>query len=120
MWKHLISTGNVLYVEGINQKGMNSDRAFFRVKEIMFLDTVGQARTKSITVRVGLKDITPETVTSLIQLCESKPGKHLLKLKIKDEEADVDIDMQSQTYKINADGLFVQELESLGFSFKLK
>lgn len=119
MWKHLISVGNVLYIEGINQKGMNSDRAFFRAKDIMFLDTVGQARTKSITVRLGLHDIKPDTINAFVRLCESKPGKHLLKLKIKDEESDVDIELQSQTFKINADGLFVQELESMGFSFKL-
>ncbi len=119
MWKHLISPGNVLYVEGINQKGLNSDRAFFRVKEIMFLDTVGQVRTKSITVKIELQDINENAVNSLVELCESKPGKHTLKFRVRDTEADMEVDLQSLTYKINADGLFVQELESMGFSFKL-
>ncbi|MBK6564388.1 MAG: DNA polymerase III subunit alpha [Saprospiraceae bacterium] len=119
MWKHLISPGNVLYVEGINQKGLNSDRAFFRVKDIMFLDTVGQVRTKSITVKIALEDINENAVNSLVELCESKPGKHTLKFRVRDTEADMEVDLQSLTYKINADGLFVQELESLGFSFKL-
>ena len=118
-WKHLLSIGNVLYVEGINQKGLNSDRAFFRARDIMFLDTVGQSKTKSITVRIALQDIKPGTIEQFKNLCENRPGKHVLKFKIKDEETDMDIDLQSQVVKINADGLFVQELESMGFSFKL-
>ncbi|MFZ1704959.1 MAG: DNA polymerase III subunit alpha [Saprospiraceae bacterium] len=119
LWKHLISPGNVLYVEGINQRGLNSDRAFFRAREIMFLDTVGQARTKSITVKLDLTDVKTTTIETLLKLCEEKPGKHTLKFKLKDAESEMDIDLQSQTIKINADGLFVQELESLGLSFKL-
>src|SRR5690606_35379718 len=110
---------NVLYVEGVNQKGINSDRAFFRARVIMFLDTVGQTKTKSITVRMTLDDVKPDNIQQLLKLCESRPGKHTLKFKIKDEETEMDIDLQSQSVKIQADGLFVQELENLGFSFKL-
>jgi len=118
-WKHLLTKGNVLYVEGINQKGYNSDRTFFKPKEIMFLDTVGQTQTKSVTVRMTLDEINDRTIDGIVKLCEEKNGKHLFKVKIVDKTDEMNIDLISGTQKVNADNYFVQELESLGLLFKI-
>jgi len=118
-WKHLVNKGNVLYVEGINQTGYNSDRFFFRPKEIMLLDTVGKTFIKSLTVRIPLEEINDITTKEMLRLATEKSGPHTLKFKFVDEESDIALDFISGNFKVNADGFFIQELENLGFAFKI-
>ena len=44
----MITKGQVLYVEGSNDKGYSQDRLFFNVKDIRMLDTIGKNMTKSL------------------------------------------------------------------------
>ncbi len=85
-WKNLIFKGNVLYVEGINLKRYNSDRYYFKVKEVRMLDTVGQMLTKSITLRLPLNSINDQLLERLEMLCEEHKGEHKFKMKVVDVE----------------------------------
>ncbi|MBC7885329.1 MAG: DNA polymerase III subunit alpha [Saprospiraceae bacterium] len=118
-YKHLITKGQVLYVEGISEKGFNSDRFFFRVRDIRMLDTIGKNMTKSITIRIPLSKINEKLVNNIAVMCIAKEGPHTLKLKVVDDEEDYGIDLVSTSYKVTADYQFIQELENLGLPYKL-
>ncbi|MGB4959169.1 MAG: DNA polymerase III subunit alpha [Saprospiraceae bacterium] len=118
-YKHLITKGQVLYVEGIYEKSYNQDRFFFNVKDIRMLDTIGKNKTKSLTIKIPLDQINEKLVHEIEHLCLEKVGPHILKLKIVDETSDIGVDLIATTLKIAADYQFIQELEDLGLAYKL-
>ncbi len=118
-FKHLITNGKVLYIEGMNQKGYSGDRYFFKVKDIKMLDTVGKLLTKSITVNLPLHIINEKIVNGIIDLCQENEGEHTLKIRIKDSEEQFKLDLKSSTKKVNANYKFVQSLKSIGLDYKL-
>lgn len=118
-YKHLLTTGTVLYIEGMNKKGYSGDRYFFKVKDVKMLDTVGKLMTKSITVRLPIEQVDEVLVHELVTLCEENEGEHIFKLKLVDDEQEFRLNLLSKTKRINANYKFVQELERLGLAFKL-
>jgi DNA polymerase-3 subunit alpha len=118
-FKHLITKGQVLYLEGTNEKGYQSDRFFFRVKEVKMLDTIGKTMTKSLTLKLPLHLIDEKLIYEVEHICLQKPGPHTLKLKIVEEVDDIGIDLISSTLKVNADFQFIQDVENLGLAYKL-
>jgi DNA polymerase-3 subunit alpha len=118
-FKHLLSKGQVLYVEGINEKGYQSDRFFFRVKDIRMLDTIGKTLTKSLTIKLPLHQIDEKLIYEIEHACLEKPGPHTLKLKIVEEAEDLGVDLVSGNLKVNADYQLIQVMENLGLAYKL-
>jgi DNA polymerase-3 subunit alpha len=118
-YKHLITKGQVLYIEGINEKGWSGDRIFFNVKDIRMLDTIGKNMTKSLTIKMPLNLIDEKMVHEIEHICLSRVGPHTLKLKVLDEGDDFGIDLVATSLKVTADYQFIQELENLGLAYKL-
>ncbi len=118
-YKHLITKGQVLYIEGSNEKGYSQDRFFFNVKDIRMLDTIGKNMTKSVTIKLPLQSIDEKLVHELEHLCLEKVGPHTLKLKVVDEGDEIGIDLVATSLKVTADYQFVKELEMLGLAYKL-
>lgn len=118
-YKHLITKGQVLYIEGINEKGYNQDRFFFNVKDLRMLDTIGKNLTRSVTIKLPLNIIDEKLVNELELLCLDRVGPHTLKLKVVDDGDDLGVDLISSTLKVTADYQFVNELEMLGLAYKL-
>jgi DNA polymerase-3 subunit alpha len=118
-FKHLLTKGQVLYVEGMNEKGFQGDRFFFRVKDIRMLDSIGKSMTKSLTVKLPLHQIDEKLIFEIEHLCNEKIGPHTLKLKVVEDNEDIGVDLISTTMKVNADFQFINELENLGLAYKL-
>lgn len=118
-YKHLITKGQVLYVEGSNEKGYSQDRFFFNVKDIRMLDTIGKNMTKSVTIKLPLSSIDEKLVHELENLCMDRVGPHTLKLKLVDDGDDLGVDLVSTLLKVTADYQFVSELELMGLAYKL-
>lgn len=118
-FKHLITKGQVLYIEGANEKWYGSDRINFKVKDIRMLDTIGKNLTKSVTLKIPLHLVDEKLVYEIEHICLERVGPHLLKLKIVDEGDENGIDLVSTNIKVNADFQFINEVEVLGLAYKL-
>ena len=118
-YKHLLSKGQVLYIEGSNEKFYNGDGTYFKVNKVQLLDTVGKNLTKSITLKLALKHISEAFINQLDQLCIKNEGMHLLKFKIIDDADEYGVDLISSNHKVNVDYKFINELESIGISYKI-
>ncbi len=118
-FKHLLSVGLVLYIEGVYAKGFTQDRYFFNVKDVRLLDAVGKEGIKSITIKIDLNKVNEQTITSFAEICEEHPGTHKLKLKIVDNETEYNVDMITNTYKINVDYRLINKLQMLDLPYKI-
>ena len=111
--------GEVLYIEGMYQKGYKSDRYFFKTYNVKLLDTVGKEKTKSITIKVPIAEISSHFIDDLDQLCKKFRGKHKFKMLLVDSELGINLNLISSEKKVDANNEFVAELEKLGLSYKL-
>lgn len=118
--KHLISKGQVLYLEGINEKRYNQDKYFFNVRDIRMLDSIGKAMTKSVTVKIPLELLDERLIYEIESICQENAGPHTFKVKIVDDsQPGLDVDMVSTGVKVNADYRFINLMEELGLAYKL-
>lgn len=118
-YKHLLTKGQVLFIEGVLEKFYTGDGTYFKINKIQLLDTVGKNLTKSITLKLALKSITEQLLFQLEQLCINSAGTHLVKFKIVDDGDEYGVDLISSNHKVNVDYKFIRELEYIGVSFKI-
>jgi DNA polymerase-3 subunit alpha len=118
-FKHLMEQGKVLYIEGGYKKSYNSDRAFYKVKDIKLLDSISKQLTKSITVKIPITDLDAEIVSTLDKLVMENKGKHWFKMKIVDQTSGNQLNMVAKGHKVNANHAFVKELDKLGIAYKI-
>ncbi len=116
-FKNLLSVGQVLYIVGKNQKYRHSDRVFFKLYDIRLLASVSDDLTKSLTLRLKLDDLTEEMVKELKVLCLANPGNHALKMKVIKEK--ISLDFNVAAFKVEVNSGFIEQVRSLGLSYKL-
>ena len=115
----LINSGEVIFLEGSYTRGYNSDNYFFRISNIKLLDTIGEAFTKSRTIRLPIDRINQELSETLSSLSFEKNGKHDLKLMVVDSKEDVNITFSAQVGKVNIDTVLMDKIQDLGLKYKL-
>ena len=118
-YKELISTGQVIYIEGKHIINRESNNSFFKIKEIKLLDTLTKELTKGITIRMNVKEITSEFIEEMESICQENVGEHVLKLRIYDDDEELSLDFRSVDMRINATATFIDALKEKGLSYKL-
>ena len=83
------------------------------------LDSVGKALTKSITLQLALGQISDDFVNKINTVIKNSKGKHKLSLEVFDVEDEMSIQLVSPDRKVNADSVFIDELQRLGIKYKL-
>lgn len=119
---HLMQVGEVLYLEGINQKGYSGDNYYLKVKDIKMLETIGRALTKSITIQLPIEKISTELINKLGEICEKSQGTHLFKMNVfgkSEEDERLSLALVSENTMVNVDGEFIRMLKEIGLSYKL-
>ncbi len=116
-FKTLLVQGQVLYIEGMNQKYYNQDRYNFKIKEMKLLETIGKVKTKSITISLPLQKVSEELVNSLGELYQNSSGEH--KMKVVVHHNGMKLPLVTDQKHVLADYKFVQALEDLGVDYKL-
>ena len=115
---NLVTLGAVLYVEGMNSRGYNSDNYYFRVKEVRLLDTVGKLLTKSITLRVPIDDITDRMIKELEGISDPQ-GQHKFKILLVHAESNVELDLVGAGKNVTVDTSLLDVITRLGLPYKL-
>jgi len=111
--------GQVLFIEGVQQRGYNSDNYYFQVYEVRLLDTVGKLQTKSLTLYIELDDLDELLLDQISQLIKNHKGKHLLKLILLDSKDQHKMDFVSKGAKIHVDSSLLNALEKIPIKYKV-
>ncbi|MEZ4906224.1 MAG: DNA polymerase III subunit alpha [Saprospiraceae bacterium] len=113
----LLKVGQVIYLEGINQKSPYNDAYYFKVSDIKLLDTVGKALTKSITLYFHARNISDILIEELKNIFKTYKGHHKLKIVISDSTGESIINTQSKTIKVNVNNDFIQTIKKIGIRY---
>jgi DNA polymerase-3 subunit alpha len=111
--------GQVLYLEGVNQRGYNTDMYFFKLHDVKLLDTVGKQLTKSISLFIDLDDLTEDLLDNLEKLSKKHKGKHLLRMVVYEKEGQQKMHFVSKAKKLNVDNELLSRLEQLPVRIKI-
>ena len=118
-FKNLVTDGQVLFIEGVFNQRYGSEELFFKVEQIRLLSTVGDEKTKSITLFMNADAITNETIDSMQNMFKAYQGKHLLKFVLASEKNDLSVSFKSEHIRVKADSHFIDVLDNHGIAYKL-
>jgi len=117
-YKHLLDVDMVLYIKGKYQKSWRDETQYeLRLKEIHLLDEVGNEKIKGIAVNLPVQQITPQLIDQLDTICQKYKGEQIFSVNVLDVENKIKLQLDSKNRKINADSLFIKELEKLELKF---
>lgn len=119
-YKHLLVEGNILYLKGKvlrNKKSDESNQLDFKVIDVQLLQDV----VKGITVDLQIDKLDRQMIQHLQEISEKHRGSHSLWIRLLHGEGknQVALSLLSRKFNINANNLFIQEIEKLGLNYKL-
>ena len=118
-FKHLMNSGEVVYLEGKFQKRWNSEELQLKLSNVRQMASIGVEMTEAITIKIPIDLVTEEMINTLDRLCKNSKGKHRLKLEFIDINQKIKLKTISQKHKVNADNDFVEAISKLGVKYKL-
>jgi len=113
-FKSFFEEGTSVYVEGEYKQRYNSDEMEFRVLNARLLETVGQEKTQSITLKIPVETLTDALIERIEQLCSAHKGKHDLRMELVDFTNKERLAFRSAARKVNVDNDFIAAVKELG------
>ncbi|MFN4080897.1 MAG: DNA polymerase III subunit alpha, partial [Saprospiraceae bacterium] len=118
-FKHFIDESACVYIEAEYKPRYNSEEYELRILNIQLLETVGKDKTHTVTLRIAAQNLDAHTVARLTDICKQHAGQHTLRVEIHDTEKNEKIALKSSEIKVNADTVFLAQLQNLGIEFSL-
>ncbi len=113
-FKTFFEEGTSVYVEGEYKQRYNSDEMEFRVQNVRLLETIGEEKTSSITLKIPVEKLSADLIDRIEKLCQAHKGKHLLRMELIDYQNKDKMSFTSQTRKVTVGNEFIAALEGLG------
>lgn len=113
-FRSFFEEGTSVYVEGEYKQRYNSDEMEFRVQNVRLLETVGEEKTTSITLRIPVEKISADLIERIEKLCLAHKGKHTLRMELIDYNNKEKMAFTSQVRKVNVGNEFIAAMEVLG------
>ncbi|BDS11401.1 DNA polymerase III subunit alpha [Aureispira anguillae] len=118
--RHLLETDTVIYIKGKYQKSWRDPNQFeLRINEIQLLDEVGSSKIKGIAINLPIQLLTPQLIDQLDMICDKHKGEQQFSVNLLDAANKIILQLDSSNRRINADSLFITEIEKLDLSYKM-
>lgn len=113
-FKTFMNVGWFLFIEGIVMKNtwgqMNIE---YKIRNIDLLNEIGVKRSKGISLRVNLSEVTPDLIGKIEDLCQNFSGGAPLYLKLRDEKENINLELMSRKFRVNPVNDMVKEMKKL-------
>lgn len=117
--RHLLEMDTVIYVKGKYQQSWRDPSQFeLRINEIQLLDEVGSEKIKGIAINLPIQQLTPQLIDQLEQICDKYKGEQQFSVNLLDVTNKIILQLDSNNKRINADSLFINELDKLEIKHK--
>jgi DNA polymerase-3 subunit alpha len=113
-FKSFFEEGTTVYVEGEYKQRYNSDEMEFKVLNVRLLETIGEEKTQSVTLKIPVEKITAEFIEQIEKLCITHKGKHTLRMELIDFQNKEKLPFTSMAKKVNVGNDFIAAMELLG------
>ncbi|MCC7465136.1 MAG: DNA polymerase III subunit alpha [Saprospiraceae bacterium] len=113
-FRNFFEEGTSVYVEGEYKQRYNSDEMEFKVLNVRLLETVGEEKTESVTLKIPVEKISAELIEQIDKICATHKGKHTLRMELIDFQNKEKLPFISQARKVTVGNAFLSALEVLG------
>jgi len=113
-FKSFFEEGTSVYVEGEYKQRYNSDEMEFRVLNVRLLETIGEEKTQSVTLKIPVERISADLIERIEKLCSAHKGKHTLRMELIDFQNKERMAFTSLGKKVNVGNEFLVAMEGLG------
>lgn len=113
-FKSFFEEGASVYVEGEYKQRYNSDEMEFRVLNVRLLETIGEEKTQSVTLKIPVEKISADLIERIEKLCSAHKGKHTLRMELIDFQNKERMAFTSMGKKVNVGNEFLAAMEVLG------
>lgn len=113
-FRNFFEEGTSIYVEGEYKQRYNSDEMEFKVLNVRLLETVGEEKTESVTLKIPIEKISADLIEQIDKICATHKGKHTLRMELIDFQNKEKLPFISQARKVTVGNEFLSALELLG------
>ncbi|MFN0035290.1 MAG: DNA polymerase III subunit alpha [Saprospiraceae bacterium] len=113
-FKSFFEEGTSVYVEGEYKPRYNSDEMEFRVLNVRLLETIGEEKTQSVTLKIPVEKVSADLIERIEKLCAMHKGKHTLRMELIDFQNKERMAFTSMGKKVNVGNEFLAAMEVLG------
>jgi DNA polymerase-3 subunit alpha len=113
-FKSFFEEGTSVYVEGEYKQRYNSDEYEFRVSNVRLLETIGDEKTQSVTLKIPVERVTADLIAQIERICAAHKGKHTLRMELIDFHQKECMSFTASAKKVSVGNAFLAEMESIG------
>ena len=77
------------------------------------------SKIKGIAINLPIQNLTPLLINQLDEICENHKGDQQFAVNLLDVENKLILQLDSKNKRINADSIFISELEKIGLKYKM-
>ncbi|MFN8288090.1 MAG: DNA polymerase III subunit alpha [Chitinophagales bacterium] len=119
-FKTFIETpGALLHITGKYQTRWDGKEYEFKIQKIDLLPDIRVKLTKSLTLELGLAEVSDNLLSELQTLIAKYPGKLKLRFKIRDEEEGIMLGMNASNSSIELSNDLLKELDTMHIPYSL-
>jgi DNA polymerase III subunit alpha len=113
-FKSFFEEAACIYIEGEYKQRFNSDELEFRVSNVRLLESIGEEKTQSITLKIPVERVTPDLIEQIEKICTHHKGKHILRMELIDYQHKERMAFTSGARKVTVGNDLIAALEVLG------
>src|ERR1700755_692970 len=85
----------------------------YKIRNIDLLNEIGVKRSKGVSLRVNLRDLTPDLIGKIEDVCQKFSGSTPLYLKLRDEQENMHLELMSRKFRVNPVNDMVKEMKKV-------
>ena len=118
--RHLLEKDTIVYVKGKYQPSYRDETKYeFRVQDILLLEDVGTQPIKGVCIHLPIEMLNEQLIKNLRDICNEFIGEQQLDIKLLDVQNKLVLPLSSSNTTINADSLFIKEIEKLSLRYDM-
>ena len=119
-YRHLITSGQILYLKGTNKLRFNStDQYEFKVNSVMLLAEVREKLLTQVTFTIRSEQLANGFVNEFKSLLESHKGSAVVRINVIDNSLKLNVSATSTKHRISLENDMIEQLNAKNIEFKL-
>jgi DNA polymerase-3 subunit alpha len=113
-FRNFMNIGWFLFIEGtVIKNTWGQQNIEYKIRNVDLLNEIGIKRSKGVQLRVNAKEITPELIIKIEDLCHEFSGSTPLYLKLRDDQENMSLELMSRRFRINPVNDMVKEMKKV-------
>jgi DNA polymerase-3 subunit alpha len=113
-FRNFLNIGWFLFIEGtVVRSNWGQQNLEVKIRNIDLLNEIGVKRSKGIQLKVNARDITPDLIGKIEDVCHEFTGTTPLYLKVKDDQENISLELMSRKFRVNAVNDMVKKMKKV-------